>query len=73
MPGWQYVSPAQAGCSAGHESSAVIAARAVLFDWVNTRMPGKVEAEVLAEGFPRTIDVVIELADGSKVAWWVVV
>lgn len=62
----------QAGCSAGHESSAVIAARAVLFDWVNTRMPGKVEAEVLAEGFPRTIDVVIELADGSKVAWWVV-
>jgi hypothetical protein len=55
------------GCSYGQESPRVLAARAILYEWLADSCPGKVKAEVSLPGLPRPADVVLD--DGGTVYW----
>lgn len=57
------------GCSYGQESPRVLAARALLYEWLSVLLPGRVEAEAALPGLNRPVDVLLRLEDGEVVYW----
>jgi hypothetical protein len=62
------------GCSYGQESPRVLAARALLYEWLADQAPGRVEAEVSLPGLLRPADAILhqEAQNGGDVVFWVV-
>lgn len=59
------------GCSYGTESARILTARALLYDWLEERFPGPVDAEWKPEGvvLPRPVDCLVRGPGGSFAVW----